>query len=125
EKILSKMENIAKECSLQSVENNWKGALQPFKKLDFKNLHEKNKNLSCQMNVMQCTCDKNNNGFAASGIDEKLVSSVNSTHNLLSLLKLLNEKRSTKGVLSFDTKLSEIKTAGEKNRKYAQSYTQK
>ncbi|ACT56936.1 hypothetical protein [Candidatus Liberibacter asiaticus] len=125
EKILSKMENIAKECSLQSVENNWKGALQHFKKLDFKNLHEKINTLSCQMNVMQCTFDKNNNGFAASGIDEKLVSIVNSTHNLLSLLKLLNEKISTKGVLSFDTKLSEIKTAVEKNRKYAQSYTQK
>ncbi|AKK20192.1 hypothetical protein [Candidatus Liberibacter africanus] len=125
EKLLSNMENIAKDYSLKNVKNNWEDALQYFKKLDLQNLHEKINTLSCQMNVIQSTFDKKNSESTNPTVDQKLLSIVNNTHNLLSLLKLLNEKISTKEVLSLDTKLSEIKNSVENNGKYTEYYTKK
>lgn len=53
------------------------------------------------------------------------MSILNNTHNLLSLLKLLNEKISAKEALSINTKLSDIKAIVEKKRTIYRSYTQK
>ncbi|MEG8099444.1 peptidoglycan-binding protein [Candidatus Liberibacter brunswickensis] len=125
EKVLFKMESIAKDCSLKSVKNNWEDVLQYFRKLDFKNLHDKINNLSCQMNFIQSAFDKKNNEYINPNIDQKLLSIVRNTHSLLSLLKLLNEKISSKDVLSLDSKLSDIKNSFEKNGKYTESYTKK
>ncbi|MFV0256100.1 hypothetical protein AYO25_02770 [Candidatus Liberibacter solanacearum] len=123
-KTLLKIENIVKEYSLQNVGNTWKVALQYFKKLDFQNLHEKINALSCQMESIKCVLDQKNCSKEPV-LDEKILSILNNTHNLLSLLKLLNEKISAKEALSINTKLSDIKAIVEKNEQFTESYTQK
>ncbi|MBA5723763.1 hypothetical protein [Candidatus Liberibacter sp.] len=117
EKILLKMDALAKERSLFKIENNWQVSMQHLKKLDFKSLHKEIGSLAHKIDSVKHNFDKEKNADLAHNLNEKILSILVDTQNILSLLQPLNEKILTEKFSTIDVKLSEIKKAVEANER--------
>ncbi|PTL86959.1 MAG: hypothetical protein C4617_00640 [Candidatus Liberibacter europaeus] len=122
EQILSKMDALAKEYSPRNLESNLQSVTKYFKELDLKNLHNKINLFSCQMNAIKLNFDKKASILNGLDIDEKLLSILNNTHSLLSLLQSLSDRISPKKIYSVDVKLSEIKRDVSNNERVIESF---
>ncbi|AHA27473.1 hypothetical protein [Candidatus Liberibacter americanus] len=123
DKILSKMDTLAKEYSIRNLENNWQVAEKQFKELDLKNLHQKIKSFSSKIDDVKYDLNKKNIVFNGENPNEKVLSILDNTNSLLSLLQSLNDRISSKKVYTIDVKLSDIKAAIAKNERVIESST--
>ncbi|MBL0848787.1 MAG: hypothetical protein EU981_01600 [Candidatus Liberibacter ctenarytainae] len=115
EKILSKMDTLAKECSLHKIENGWLDTKQCFKELNVTNLLEKITSLSGQIDMIKSNFDKKSKNASESDLDKKIFSILNNTNNLLSIIKPMDTRISQKQISTIDETLSNIKESIKNN----------